>query len=62
VLGEYIAPGPRDAVATVDRLIELLDNQEIEATLMRVEAREGARGSRPRNRLEQGNAIAKTNV
>ena len=36
-LGDYIAPGSRDAVATVDRLIELLDNQDIEAALIRVD-------------------------
>jgi hypothetical protein len=29
----------RDAVATVHRLIELLDNQDIEAALMRVDRR-----------------------
>jgi ATP dependent DNA ligase-like protein len=31
VLGEYVAPGPRDAVATVDRLLDILANRDIEA-------------------------------
>jgi hypothetical protein len=40
VLGEYIDPGgSHDAGATVDQLLELLDNRELEAALQRVDRR-----------------------
>ena len=29
ILGEYIAPGPRDAIRTVDRLLAVLDRDDV---------------------------------
>ncbi len=38
IIGDYIEPGhPRDPVATVNRLIEVLDNQELAAAIKRME-------------------------
>jgi hypothetical protein len=39
VLGEYIAPGPRDATRTVHRLIAILDRDEVVHTLDRMKRR-----------------------
>jgi hypothetical protein len=29
ILGEYIVPGPRDAIRTVDRLLAVLDRNDV---------------------------------
>jgi hypothetical protein len=40
VLVEYIEPGqPRDATVTVHRLLGLLNNQDVEAALRRIDLR-----------------------
>ena len=39
VLGEYIAPGPRDATRTVHRLIAVLDRDELVHALDRMKKR-----------------------
>jgi hypothetical protein len=39
VLGEYIAPGPRNPMVTVERLLELLDTRDIEESLRRLDQR-----------------------
>jgi hypothetical protein len=39
VLGEYVAPGPRDARRTVDRLLAILDRNEIVHALDRIKRR-----------------------
>ncbi len=40
VLGEYIDPlQPRDATVTIDRLLGLLDNRDVEAALTRIDLR-----------------------
>jgi hypothetical protein len=39
ILGEYIAPGPRNATDTVDRLIDILDDRNLVAVLDRVNRR-----------------------
>jgi len=37
IIGDYLEPGPRDAEETIDRLIAVLDTQELAAALERVE-------------------------
>jgi hypothetical protein len=38
IIGDYLEPGiPRDPVATINRLIEVFDNQELAAAIKRVE-------------------------
>ena len=39
VLGEYVAPGPRDATRTVHRLIAVLDRDEVVHALDRMKRR-----------------------
>jgi hypothetical protein len=39
VLSKYIEPGPCDSAATVERLLELLDTQDIEDALRRIDLR-----------------------
>jgi hypothetical protein len=39
ILGEYIAPGPRDATGTVHRLIDVLDKDEVVHALDRMKRR-----------------------
>jgi hypothetical protein len=39
VLGEYIAPGPRDATRTVHRLIAVVDRDEVVQALDRMNRR-----------------------
>ncbi|NOJ43117.1 hypothetical protein [Bradyrhizobium australiense] len=39
ILGEYIAPGPRDATLTVHRLITVLDRDEVVHALDRMKKR-----------------------
>ncbi|OCK59446.1 hypothetical protein [Bradyrhizobium sp. LMTR 3] len=39
ILGEYIAPGPRDATATVHRLIAVLDRDDVVQALDRMKRR-----------------------
>ena len=39
ILGEYIAPGPRDATRTVHRLIAVLDRDELVHALDRMKKR-----------------------
>jgi len=36
ILGEYIAPGPRDAAQTVHRLLAVLDTEKVVRALDRV--------------------------
>jgi hypothetical protein len=38
IVGEYLEPGPQDAVATINRLIEVLDNQKLATAIKRLEA------------------------
>jgi hypothetical protein len=40
LLSQYIEPGPRNAVDTVDRLIDVLDDREFVATLDRLNRRQ----------------------
>jgi hypothetical protein len=40
ILGEYIEPGPRDATATVDRLLVTLDDQDLVKALDRLRRRQ----------------------
>jgi hypothetical protein len=38
VISEYLEPGrPRDPVATIDRLIEILDSQKLAAAIKRMD-------------------------
>ena len=37
IIGDYLEPGPKDPVATINRLIEVLDNQELAAAIERME-------------------------
>jgi hypothetical protein len=39
VLGEYIAPGPRDATRTVERLLVILDRNDVVHALDRIKRR-----------------------
>jgi hypothetical protein len=39
ILGEYIAPGPRDATRTVHRLIAVLDRDDVVLALDRMKRR-----------------------
>jgi hypothetical protein len=39
ILGEYIAPGPRDARQTVERLLAVLDRDEVVHALQRMNRR-----------------------
>ena len=39
VLGEYIAPGPRDATRTVERLLAILDRNDVLLALDRMQRR-----------------------
>jgi hypothetical protein len=39
ILGEYIAPGPRDATTTVHRLIAVLDRDEVVHAIDRMKRR-----------------------
>jgi hypothetical protein len=39
ILGEYIEPGPRDATRTVERLLAVLDRNEIVHALDRMKRR-----------------------
>jgi len=38
IIGDYLRPGlPRDPVATIKKLIDVLENQELAAALARIE-------------------------
>jgi len=39
ILGEYIAPGPRDAELTVERLLAVLDRNDVVHALDRIKRR-----------------------
>ena len=39
VLGEYIEPGPRDATRTVERLLAILDRNDVVHALDRIKRR-----------------------
>jgi hypothetical protein len=39
ILGEYIEPGPRDATRTVERLLAILDRNEVVRALDRIKRR-----------------------
>jgi hypothetical protein len=39
ILGEYIAPGPRDATQTVERLLAILDRDDVVHALDRMNRR-----------------------
>jgi hypothetical protein len=39
ILGEYIEPGPRDAARTVERLLSVLDKNEVVHALDRIKRR-----------------------
>jgi hypothetical protein len=39
VLGEYVAPGPRDATRTVERLLVILDRNDVVHALDRIKRR-----------------------
>jgi hypothetical protein len=39
LIGQYIEPGPRDAIDTVDRLVDVLDDREFVAALDRLNRR-----------------------
>lgn len=39
ILGEYIAPGPRDATQTVNRLLSVLDREVVVRALDRMKQR-----------------------
>ena len=39
ILGEYIEPGPRDATRTVERLLAVLDKNDVVHTLDRMRRR-----------------------
>jgi hypothetical protein len=39
ILGEYIAPGPRDAFQTVERLLAVLDRDDVVHALDRLKGR-----------------------
>lgn len=55
ILGEYVAPGPRDAMQTVERLLIVLDRDELLHALDRMQRRRTLRlvGVTPR----QGSAL-----
>jgi hypothetical protein len=36
ILGEYVAPGPRDSIQTVERLLAVLDRDEVVRALDRM--------------------------
>jgi hypothetical protein len=41
ILGRYIEPAqPRDAAATINRIMEVLDNDDIDAALNRIDGRD----------------------
>jgi hypothetical protein len=41
IIGDYLEPGfPRDPVATINRLIEVLDNQKLAAAMERIDKRD----------------------
>ena len=37
IIGDHLEPGPKDPIATINRLIEVLDNQELAAAIERME-------------------------
>ena len=37
IIGDYLEPGRKDPIATINRLIEVLDNQELAAAIERME-------------------------
>jgi hypothetical protein len=39
IIAEYLEPGPRNAEATLDRLIQTLDNQRLAQALERLQLR-----------------------
>jgi hypothetical protein len=39
ILSNYLAPGPRDAEETINRLLVVLDSQELAAALIRLDGR-----------------------
>jgi hypothetical protein len=43
ILGEYIAPGQRDAIRTVERLLAVLDRNDVVHALDRMKRRKGIR-------------------
>ena len=43
ILGEYIEPGPRDAAATVQRLLGALDDRDVIKALDRLKQRQTIR-------------------
>ena len=43
ILGEYIAPGPRDAKLTVERLLAVLDRNDVVHALDRINRRRAIR-------------------
>jgi hypothetical protein len=44
IIGDYLEPGhPRDSVATINRLIEVLDNQKLAAAIARMDKASGLR-------------------
>jgi hypothetical protein len=43
ILGEYIEPGPRDAAATVQRLLEVLDDNDLIKALDHLKRRQTIR-------------------
>jgi hypothetical protein len=43
ILGEYIAPGPRDATRTVQRLLAVLDRSDLVLALDRMKRRRAIR-------------------
>jgi hypothetical protein len=44
IIGDYLEPGyPKDPTATVNRLIEVLDNQDLAAAITRLEKGYGLR-------------------
>jgi hypothetical protein len=43
ILGEYIEPGPRDAARTVERLLAVLDRNDLVHALDRIERRKVTR-------------------
>jgi hypothetical protein len=41
IIADYLEPGPKDPVATINRLTEVLDNQELAAAIERMEKGHG---------------------
>jgi hypothetical protein len=37
IIGDYLEPGPKDPLATINRLIEVLDNQKLAAAIERID-------------------------